>query len=204
MQFFVSLTHKPVIILSYRCLLGRMSEIINIDDRQRIRRILDGKREEYAWFVKTYSQQVLSFTSRMLPDSEDAKEVAQDAFVKAFHSLGTFNFQSSFCTWVCRIAYHKSLDRLKRQQPHYVDIDNLPEISDDELLTGREERIALMEEAIDDLTDDEQLLIHLYYYEDRPLRDIAYIMDVEPNALATRLHRIRKKLSRMIKQKEHE
>ena len=60
------------------------------------------------------------------------------------------------------------------------------------------QRIAVMEEAIDNLTDDEQLLIHLYYYEDRQLRDIAYIMDVEPNALATRLHRIRKKLSQMI------
>ena len=175
-----------------------MSEIIDIDESQRIGRILDGKREEYAWFVKTYSQQVLSFTSRLMPDSEDAKEVAQDAFVKAFHSLGTFNFRSSFCTWVCRIAYRKSLDRLKRQQPHYVDIDNLPAIADEELSTGREERIAMMEEAIDNLTDDEQLLIHFYYYEDRQLRDIAYIMDVEPNALATRLHRIRKKLSQMI------
>ena len=181
-----------------------MSEIINIDERQRIGRILDGKREEYAWFVKTYSQQVLDFTSRMMPDSEDAKEVTQDAFVKAFQALGSFKFQSSFCTWVCRIAYHMSLDRLKRQHPYYVDIDNLPAIADEELSTGREERIALMEEAIDDLTNDEQLLIHLYYYEDRPLRDIAYIMDVEPNALATRLHRIRKKLSRMIKEKEHE
>lgn len=62
----------------------------------------------------------------------------------------------------------------------------------------------MMEEAIDDLPPDEEMLIHLYYYEDRPLRDIAYIMDVEPNALATRLHRIRKKLLRMIKQKENE
>ena len=183
-----------------------MSEIINIDDRQRISRILDGKREEYAWFVKTYSQQVLSFTSRMLPDSEDAKEVAQDAFVKAFRSLDTFNFQSSFCTWVCRIAYRESLNRLNRQQPHCVDIDNLPAIEDDEeeLSTGREERIVLMEEAIDDLPPDEQMLLHLYYYEEQSLRDIAYIMDAEPNALATRLHRIRKKLLRMIKQKENE
>ena len=181
-----------------------MSEIIELDQRQRIGRILDGKREEYAWFVKTYSQQVLSFTSRMMPDSEDAKEVAQDAFVKAFRSLDTFNFQSSFCTWVCRIAYHMSLDRLKRQQPRFVDIDDLPATADEDLSTGREERIAMMEEAIDELTDDEQMLIHLYYYEDRPLRDIAYIMDVEPNALATRLHRIRKKLLRMIKMKEHE
>ena len=76
--------------------------------------------------------------------------------------------------------------------------------ADEELSTGREERIAMMEEAIDDLPPDEGMLIHLYYYEDRPLRDIAYIMDVEPNALATRLHRIRKKLLRMIKQKENE
>jgi RNA polymerase sigma-70 factor (ECF subfamily) len=161
-------------------------------------------KEDFARLVQQYASQVLDFTTRLLSDRREAEEVAQDAFVKAFRSLDTFNFQSSFCTWVCRIAYHMSLDRLKRQHPYYVDIDNLPAIADEELSTGREERIALMEEAIDDLTNDEQLLIHLYYYEDRPLRDIAYIMDVEPNALATRLHRIRKKLSRMIKEKEHE
>ena len=161
-------------------------------------------KEDFARLVQQYASQVLDFTTRLLSDCREAEEVAQDAFVKAFRSLDTFNFQSSFCTWVCRIAYHMSLDRLKRQHPYYVDIDNLPAIADEELSTGREERIALMEEAIDDLTNDEQLLIHLYYYEDRPLRDIAYIMDVEPNALATRLHRIRKKLSRMIKEKEHE
>ena len=75
---------------------------------------------------------------------------------------------------------------------------------DEELSTGQEERIALMEEAIGDLPPDEQLLLHLYYYEDRPLREIAYIMDAEANALATRLHRIRKKLLKQIKQKENE
>ena len=185
-----------------------MSEIISIDvqsERQRIGRILDGKREEYAWFVNTYSQHVLDFTSRMMPNTEDAREVAQDAFVKAFRSLASFGFQSSFCTWVCRIAYHESLNRLKRQQPHYVDITDIPAMEDDEeLSTGREERIALMEEAIDELSPDEGMLLHLYYYEDRPLREIAYIMDAEPNTLATRLHRIRKKLLQMIKQKDNE
>ena len=61
-----------------------------------------------------------------------------------------------------------------------------------------------MEEALDDLPPDERMLIHLYYYEDRPLREIAFIMDAESNALGVRLHRIRKKLLRMIKQKEDE
>ena len=187
-----------------------MSEIISIDgrslnERQRIERILDGKREEYAWFVNTYSQQVLDFTSRMMPDAEDAREVAQDAFVKAFRSLASFAFQSSFCTWVCRIAYHESLNRLRRKQLHYVDIADIPTMEiDEELSTGSEERIALMEEAIDDLPPDESMLLHLYYYEDRPLREIAFIMDVEANVLATRLHRIRKKLLKMIIQKENE
>ena len=86
-----------------------------------------------------------------------------------------------------------------------VDISEVAAISDDEeLSTGREERILLMEETIDELPPDDQLLLHLYYYEDQPLRDIAYIMDAEPNALAQRLHRIRKRLLRMIKQKENE
>lgn len=181
-----------------------MSEIVN-SERQRIERILNGKREEYAWFVNTYSQQVLDFTSRMIPDAEDAREVAQDAFVKAFRSLASFRFQSSFCTWVCRIAYHESLSRLRRKQIHYVDIADIPATEiDKELSTGSEERIALMEEVIGDLPPDEQLLLHQYYYEDRPLREIAYIMDVDANTLATRLHRIRKKLLKWIKQKENE
>ena len=177
-------------------------------ERQRIRRILDGNREEYAWFVKTYSQQVLDFTSRMVPDAEDAKELAQDAFVKAYRGLGSFSGQSSFYTWICRIAYHESLNHLKRKRFCLTDIDNVAQPQeapdDDELSTGREERILLMEEVIEDLPPDERMLIHLYYYEDRPLRDIAYMMDAEPNALAQRLHRIRKKLLRMIKEKEDE
>ena len=186
-----------------------MSETISMDvrtssEKQRIGRILGGKREEYAWFVNTYSQEVLGFTMRLMPNAEDAREVAQDAFVKAFRSLASFEFRSSFCTWVCRIAYHESMNQLRRQQPHYVDMTEIPTVVDEELSTGREERITLMEEAIDDLPPDERMLLHLYYYEDRPLKEIAYIMDAESNVLATRLHRIRKKLLQMIKQKENE
>ena len=108
-------------------------------------------------------------------------------------------------TWVQRIAYHKAIDHLRQRAPYMVDNSEVAAISDDEeLSTGREERILLMEETIDELPPDDQLLLHLYYYEDQPLRDIAYIMDAEPNALAQRLHRIRKRLLRMIKQKEDE
>lgn len=162
-------------------------------------------KKDFARLVQLHAPQVLDFTARLLSDCREAEEVAQDAFVKAFRQLSSFRGDSSFVTWVQRIAYHEAIDQLRQRAPYTVDISEVAAISDDEeLSTGREERIALMEEAIDDLPNDEQLLIHLYYYEDQPLRDIAYIMDVEPNALAQRLHRIRKKLLRTIKQKENE
>ena len=169
-------------------------------EQQRIRRILDGRSDEYGYFVRTYSAQVLDFVSRMVSDAGDAEELAQDAFVRAFRALRQFDGRSSWLTWVLRIAYHTALNHLKRQRQQWLSIDDLP-LADtpDDLSTDREERIQQLDAAIDRLPADEQLLLHLYYYDDRPLRDIAYIMDAEPGLLATRLHRIRKKLLLMLK-----
>ena len=183
-----------------------MEKTSNVNERQRIKRILEGRSEEFAYFVNTYAQAVVDFTSRLVHSTADAEDLAQDSFVKAFHNLSSFRGQSSFQTWVCRIAYHEALNHLRHIQPQYVDIDEVPMAEaalDEELSTGSEERIAMMEEAVGDLPAEEQLLLHLYYYEDRPLREIAYIVDAEPANLSLRLHRIRKKLLRMIKQKEY-
>ena len=193
-----------------------MVKTANTDEQKRIRLIagyLDaGDRKaaatEYAYFVKKYSQQVLDFTVRMVSCMADAEELAQNAFIKAFNKFEKFEQRASFLTWVSRIAYNESINHLRRRKLHYVDIDEVPiadcNLLDDELSTGNEERIKLMEEAINILPPDERMLVHLYYYEDKPLNEIAYVMDVEPNALAVRLHRIRKKLLVTIKQKEYE
>lgn len=169
-------------------------------EQQRIRRILDGRSDEYGYFVRTYSAQVLDFVSRMVSDAGDAEELAQDAFVRAFRALRQFDGRSSWLTWVLRIAYHTALNHLKRQRQQWLSIDDLP-LADtpDDLSTDREERIQQLDAAIGRLPADEQMLLHLYYYDDRQLRDIAYIMDAEPGLLATRLHRIRKKLLLMLK-----
>lgn len=193
-----------------------MSNTISKDEQRRIKQVIgflkngdyQSSAAEYAYFVRTYSQQVLDFTSRMVPERSDAEELAQDAFVKAFRSMPTFRFQSSFLTWVSRIAYHESLNHLKRKRAYWVNIEDVnltdDEELDAELSTCREERIQLMEEAIDELPPDERMLVHLYYYQDKPLREIAFIMDTKPKALATRLHRIRKKLLFTINNRENE
>ena len=68
-----------------------------------------------------------------------------------------------------------------------------------ELSTGREERIEQLMEMVDDLPDDERMLLTLYYFEDRPLTEIAYITGVDPKVLAKRLYRTRKKLLKGLK-----
>jgi RNA polymerase sigma-70 factor (ECF subfamily) len=70
-----------------------------------------------------------------------------------------------------------------------------------ELSTGREERIEQLMEIVDDLPDDERMLLTLYYFEDRPLTEIAYITGIEASALANRLYRTRKKLYKLIKRR---
>lgn len=193
-----------------------MIKTVSIDEQQRIGRITghlsvnDRKSaaSEYAYFVKKYSQQVLDFTVRMVGNRADAEELAQNAFVKAFNRFETFEGRALFLTWVSRIAYNESINHLKRRKLSLVDVDDAQiadsRIDDDELSTGREERISLMEDALDCLPPDERMLVQLYYYEDKPLQEIAFIMDAETNALAVRLHRIRKKLLIMIKHKENE
>ena len=181
-----------------------MSKNIDTEEQQRIGRILDGRSEEYAYFVRTYSRQVLDFVSRLINDAGDTEELAQDAFVRAYRSLSQFDGRSSWITWALRIAYHTTMNHLKRRQLRWLNIDDLPlsDTIDDDLNTDSEERIQLMETAIDTLPPNEQMLLHLYYYDDRPLKDIAYIMDAEPSVLATRLHRIRKKLLLIMKENE--
>ena len=86
-----------------------MNKMDSTEEQRRIRLILDGKTGEYAYFVNTYSERVLDFVSRLVDNGSDAEELAQDAFVKAFRSLRTFDGRFSFLTWVCCIAVRVSL-----------------------------------------------------------------------------------------------
>ena len=171
------------------------------DERQLIARILDGHAEEFGYFLERYSQEAFAIVVRLVPQQEDAEELVQDAFVRAFNRLETFEGRSSFSTWICRIAYTTAVSWLRKRRIRYLSIDDQPKLTDTEVdeALDDESRIEELRRAISLLKPDEQTLITLYYYDNRPLNDIAYILDAEPNVLATRLHRIRRKLYLLIK-----
>lgn len=190
---------------------------MKVDEQQLINRILGGHTEDYAYFLDTYSREVFAFVMRIVMQQEDAEELTQDAFIRAFNHLDSFAGQSAFSTWICRIAYNCTMNFLRKKRKNLLSYDEdeklLNTISDnlvDEALsTDNEDRIALLEAAIDKLPPDDKTLVTLYYYKDRSFKEIAYVMgipdseaDKVANNLGTRLCRIRKKLYVLIKEME--
>lgn len=165
--------------------------------------LCEGRREGQIVAVSRYADRIFAMIARQVSDVMDAQELTQDTFLKAFSRIDSYDApKASFATWLCRIAYHLTLDFLKRRRPLIVSIEDSQvwqkDISDEELeaelSTGREERIAKLEELIDELPDDERMLLTLYYFEDRPLTEIAYITGIDAKALANRLYRTRRKM----------
>lgn len=172
-----------------------------MDEQRLIARILDGHESDYGYFLERYGGEVFAIVSRLVPNREDAEELTQDAFVRAYNRLDSFVGRSSFSTWVCRIAYTTAVSWLRKKRIKYLSIEDKQGLSDrevDEALDD-ESRLDELQKAIALLKPDEQMLLELYYFESRPLADIAYILDVEPGTIATRLHRIRRKLYSMMK-----
>ncbi|MBQ2360053.1 MAG: sigma-70 family RNA polymerase sigma factor [Prevotella sp.] len=173
-------------------------------DEQIIEAVKDGKREGQRLMVSRYGQMVFAMIVRQVTTTMDAEELTQDTFMRAFNNIDRYDSRrSSLGTWLCRIAYHLTLDFLKRRQPNIISMDDTKDISDEqldtELSSGNEKRIQQLEMLMEELPPDEQMLLTLYYYEDRTLDECSFIMDTTSHALANRLYRIRKKLYKQLK-----
>ena len=174
-----------------------------LTETELVEAVRQGRREGQTEMVSHYAERVFAMIARQVPDMMDAQELTQDTFLRAFSHIDSYApHKASLSTWLCRIAYHLTLDHLKRRRPVIVAMEDNTDISDEELeaelSTGREERIEQLMEVIDELPDDERMLLTLYYFEDRPLAEITYITGIEPAALANRLYRTRKKLYRKL------
>ena len=174
-----------------------------LTETELVEAVWQGRREGQTEMVSRYAERVFAMIARQVPDMMDAQELTQDAFLRAFSHIDSYDsHKASLSTWLCPIAYRLTLDHLRRRRPVIVAMEDNTDISDEELeaelSTGREERIEQLMEVIDELPDDERMLLTLYYFEDRPLAEITYITGIEPAALANRLYRTRKKLYRKL------
>ena len=131
-----------------------------LTETELVEAVRQGRREGQTEMVSRYAERVFAMIARQVPDMMDAQELTQDTFLRAFSHIDSYDpHKASLSTWLCRIAYHLTLDHLRRRRPVIVAMEDNTDISDEELeaelSTGREERIEQLMEVIDELPDDE-------------------------------------------------
>ena len=173
-----------------------------------IKEILNGKTEQYEYFLDRYGQQVFVLVDRIVSCQEDAEELTQDVFLKAFQQLSSFKAESSFSTWIYRIATNVAISAVRKKRNDVLRLDdsvfaNLSDTQVDEALEDEsEEQMERLQQAMNQLEADERALITLYYLEEKPLVEVAFILGLTEGNAKVKLHRIRKKLYVLIKNKE--
>lgn len=170
-------------------------------DHMIIQKTLKGDVNAYAILVERYKQLVFTLSMRMLKQREEAEEIAQDVFLKAFQKLQSFKGDSKFSTWLYRITYNACLDALsrKRNKPTHqayqindeVFKTTTPEI--EAVIDAQYEREEIIR-CIELLPEADAFLITLYYMHEQSLEEIAQITGLTKNNTKVKLHRIRKKL----------
>ena len=181
-----------------------------LDETLLIRRILDGQTGLFRQLAERYATQVMRMVGRLIPSPEEAEEVTQDTLLEAFQSLARFDARkASFPTWLMRIAYNPALKHYRQHHKAVAIVEMEPNwletVADEEAdaLLDDTNRVALMEKAIDTLKPDDQMLLNLYYFDNRPIREIACITERSESYLHSRLQWIRKKLTITIKNIEN-
>jgi RNA polymerase sigma-70 factor (ECF subfamily) len=171
-----------------------------------IERIKDGDTSLYNQLVSLHSPKILSIVRGVVRNREDAEEVAQDVFVKAYFSLSRFRGESSFSTWIFRIAYNMSISKTRGKRKESVLCDNLGYIPDNSAVDYEEkeskERVyKLLYETIEYLEPSDRFIILSFYNHDKSIREIATICSMTESNVKVKLHRIKKRLNSLMEGK---
>ncbi|MCX6246313.1 MAG: RNA polymerase sigma factor [Bacteroidetes bacterium] len=171
------------------------------DDNETIGRVLSGDVAAYASLVTKHKSLVFSIILKVVNNREDAEEISQDVFLKAYQSLGTFERKSKFSTWLYRIAYNAAISKTRKKKVEMVPIEEsvITNYSTDEVGRNMNEmdendRQRVLEKALLRLPEEDNLLITLFYKNENSIDDISEITGLSVSNVKVRLHRIRKKL----------
>ena len=179
-----------------------------LNDSEIISKVLTGDQQAYAELVTRYQNYVFTLAFRFTKNREDAEEVSQDIFVKAYRALADFKGNSKFSTWLYTIVNNTCITflRKKRLQTHSLDKEGVFEVADSQdsgLRANQVEqksKVAMVNNAIKMLGTDDAEIITLFYKSEQSLEEIAQILGLETNTAKVRLHRARTRLKEKMQQ----
>ncbi|WP_288340773.1 sigma-70 family RNA polymerase sigma factor [uncultured Roseivirga sp.] len=167
-----------------------------------IAKVKQGDMVAFNALIDEYKAMAFTLALKLMKNREDAEEVAQDAFVKAYKNIGQFEGKSKFSTWLYTIVYNTALTRLRKKQLDMQDIDSHSVESSSALSESgmewrnlqRDERSSYIKQALEQLVEEDQVVITLFYLNENSLAEICEITNWELSNVKVRLHRARKRL----------
>jgi RNA polymerase sigma factor (sigma-70 family) len=178
------------------------------NDNEIISLVLKGDHNAYSQLVSRYQNYVFTLALRMVKNREDAEEVAQDAFIKAYKYLADFKGASKFSTWLYTIVNNTGISflRKKKLDIHSLDNESVFELADNKDsgmrsdMIEQKSKLTMVNQAIGLLNPDDARIITLFYKAEQSLEETAKILGVEVNAAKVRLHRARTRLKQKMEE----
>lgn len=172
------------------------------DDAFYIEKVLNGKTNYFSYIVDRYQDIVFSIALKVLGNREDAEEMAQESFIKAYKSLHTFKGKAKFSTWLYRITYNNCISATRKKKQYFTSTDDV-QIEDDSQemnLDGvpEENRVKYIEAAMKKLPEDEYTMVLLYYFEEQTIEEVSKVAGLSESNTKVKLFRSRKKLYKIL------
>lgn len=174
-------------------------------DSYYIGKVLEGNLNSYSFLVDRHKDKAFNLAFRICGNREEAEEISQDAFLKAFRSLKGFKMRSRFDTWLYRIVYNTAISLVRSRKKGILSVEDFPadaidfltyHPNADEAVT--EFRNSLLSFALQKISEEERALISLYYYDEKDTSEIAEITGISKSNIKVKLFRARQKIIEII------
>ena len=167
------------------------------EESQLIDRALQGDRTAFAELVETNQDRLFASMLQVTGSPDEAEEVVQEAFIRAFVKLDSFQQNSQFFTWLYRIAFNSALTRRRRKRArisldHHRETTGMEVASDNDGVDERmlrHERVTMVRQAMDALTDEHRSILVLREMEEHSYETIAEILEISIGTVRSRLSR---------------
>lgn len=175
------------------------------DDQYYIEAVRKGNLQAFSFLVEKYQKLVYTLALKLLKKPEDAEEMAQDTFIKAYQKLDSFEGKSKFSTWLYSITYNACISELRKHRIEFKSLDDRQISDQDEQKmhdyyreTRKEDQEKYLNLALEKLPEDDQVLVTLYYYENQSMDEISSITGLTVSNVKIKIHRARKKMYELL------
>ncbi len=170
-----------------------------------IDKVLAGNINAFTYIVESHKDKAYNLAFRICCNREEAEEIAQDSFLKAYRALGSFKRKSSFSTWFYRIVYNTAISQVRIRKKGVLSLEDFPVDATDFIGYDKSEedaddeyRKTLINFAFQKINEEDRSLITLHYYEEMSTDEISEVTGISKANIKVRLFRARQKMYQTI------